>query len=805
MRGGQRNARAAALALCALLALLGACGNGEQDSLALVRQLQEQGRFEQSLELLRELREAHPDDPEISHLHGVALSAAGNPSLAIWPLRKAAEHPDWAVESGTLLAMLLLETGDAPDAIEAASTVLTHDPDNLEALGLRAQARLAANREEEEALADIDRVLELDPDNLTALVPRAMALIALQRLEEAEAALETLESRWRDSAADPSSQATWCATLAIFAAEKGDVELAKQRFEDCLEKFPQESVLLTEAVGFYDQMGEPERGTEILRRALEGETRPLTSQIALARRLREFGETDEAERLLREAVEDESAQTALLARLALVEHFEALENFAAAASALEPAIEALDDPRLRFRYADFLIRAEEYDRALKVAEGLDEQVFADLARGVILLRQGKPREALETLDAGIVLWPNNAGARYYAALAAEQLGDFDRAISEYRNSIRANAAASDAGLRLARLYEAQGEYEPAWIAVRHYLNPGHPRDPEALVLSVRLANRLGRPSAVQEALGQLARLPGQTGRAVAEAARIAGARAGPAEAVAVVERAGLDLTDPRNAEALGSLVASLSEAGDHRAALARVNASLEAHSDTATFHEIRARALEASGADREAVRACFERAIELDPDDARALSGLGRIAGGSGEFERAIALYDRAAAADPDEPEHPYAAIELLSAHGRSKEVERRLEAMLKGHPYYGRAADRLARHLVARGESLDRALNLSRRALRFQAGPQALGTLGWVQLERGEFEASIEALERALVLRPDAPSTRYRLGRALAADGQMQAARDALHRALEAESFPEREQAAAELARLETGGEAAR
>jgi tetratricopeptide (TPR) repeat protein len=188
-----------------------------------------------------------------------------------------------------------------------------------------------------------------------------------------------------------------------------------------------------------------------------------------------------------------------------------------------------------------------------------------------------------------------------------------------------------------------------------------------------------------------------------------------------------------------------------------VNASLEAHSDTATFHEIRARALEASGADREAVRACFERAIEL------------------------------------------------LSAHGRSKEVERRLEAMLKGHPYYGRAADRLARHLVARGESLDRALNLSRRALRFQAGPQALGTLGWVQLERGEFEASIEALERALVLRPDAPSTRYRLGRALAADGQMQAARDALHRALEAESFPEREQAAAELARLETGGEAAR
>jgi cytochrome c-type biogenesis protein CcmH/NrfG len=71
------------------------------------------------------------------------------------------------------------------------------------------------------------------------------------------------------------------------------------------------------------------------------------------------------------------------------------------------------------------------------------------------------------------------------------------------------------------------------------------------------------------------------------------------------------------------------------------------------------------------------------------------------------------------------------------------------------------------------------------------------VQLDRG--------LERALELRPDAPSTHYRLGRALAADGQAQAARDALHRALEAESFPEREQAVAELARLETTGAATR
>jgi tetratricopeptide (TPR) repeat protein len=803
--GGQLAACATALAVCGLLILLAACGNGEPESLAAIRQLHEQGRYEESLELLEEFREVHPDDPEAQHLYGVAVSATGNASLAIWPLRKAAEHPDWAAKSGTLLAMLLLQTGDAPDAVEAASRVLADEPDHLEALGLRAQARLAAKGDAEEALADIDRILELDPDNLTALVPRAMALIALKRLEEAEVALETLDSRWREDFADPSDQAKWCATLAIFAREKGDLELAKQRFANCLEKFPKESVLLAEAVGFYDQTGEPERGTEILRRALQDQPRPLDTQIILARRLREFGETEEAERLLREAVEDESVPIALLARLALVDHFEALENYAAAASALEPALEVQDDPRLRFRYTDLLIRAKEYDRALQVAEGLEEQVFVDLARGVILLGQGKPREALETLEAGLRLWPNNAGARYYAALAAEELGDFDRAISEYRDSIRANAAASDAGLRLARLYDAEGNYESGWIAVRHHLSPGHPRDAEALVLSIRLAHRLGGASGVREALGQLARLPGQAGRAVAEAARIAREEGGAGEAVTAVERAGLDLTDPRHAEALSSLVASLSEAGDHQAALARVGAALEAHPDAAAFYEVRARALEASGAEREAVRASFERAIELDPDDARALAGLGRIAAENGELEDAVALYDRAAVADPDDADIPYAVIELLAARGRSEEVGPRLEAMLKSHPYHGRAADRLARHLVVRGESLDRALKLARRALRFQAGSEALDTLGWVRLERGDFEASIKAFERALELRPDAPSTLYRFGRALAAAGQARAAQDALHRALEAGSFPEREQALADLARLDAGSEAAR
>ena len=123
---------------------------------------------------------------------------------------------------------------------------------------------------------------------------------------------------------------------------------------------------------------------------------------------------------------------------------------------------------------------------------------------------------------------------------------------------------------------------------------------------------------------------------------------------------------------------------------------------------------------------------------------------------------------------------------------------LLVHHPHCGKAADDLARLLVAQGRDLDRALALARRAIRFRAGPEAFETLGWVQLGRGESELAVEALRRAVELRPASASAQYRLGLALASVGDEDAARDALRLALEAGDFAEAERAKAELVRLE-------
>ena len=68
-------------------------------------------------------------------------------------------------------------------------------------------------------------------------------------------------------------------------------------------------------------------------------------------------------------------------------------------------------------------------------------------------------------DRGQRLWPNSASVRYHAGLAAEYDGDLERAVEEYRQAVRIDAAATSGAWRLARILEGQGQREAAQIAL----------------------------------------------------------------------------------------------------------------------------------------------------------------------------------------------------------------------------------------------------------------------------------------------------------------------------------------------------
>jgi len=315
-----------------------------------------------------------------------------------------------------------------------------------------------------------------------------------------------------------------------------------------------------------------------------------------------------------------------------------------------------------------------------------------------------------------------------------------------------------------------------------------------LVQGIRIGHRAGKPQIVEQAAGQLRALPGGRSLVAAEFAAIRAARGGPSAGAEAIRAARLDLTRPRSGPALGPLVEYLVAAGRSAEALEATQAALAAHPEEALFHELRGRALRGSG-EPDAAREAFQRALELEPRRAAALAQLAALAAEQGDRDAAIALYDRAALADPEDASYAWDAIELLSATDDAAELERRLEALLARHATHAAAAELLARRLRERDP--ERAFALARRAVRLRGGPDALDTLGRIQLVRGDAESAARSLRASVRLRPDSPSSQYWLGRALAATRDEEGARRALEASLALGAFPEREVAQAELARL--------
>ena len=746
-----------ALALTGLLAC-SACHR--RDRLAEARTLQETGDLYGSLEPLRELIAENPNDPEVHYLYGGALSALGHVSQGEFSLEKAMEDPKWRVRAGVQLALGALKTADYPRAIEMAGRVLESEPDHIAALLIRSEARARNHKDLELALADADRALTLDPDRIDALKPRILALLALDRIKEAEASIADLGVRL--DAADASHQlAGWhCAIEAVFTEEKaiyeedkGAAEHAQELWKGCVERFPSDPDVVEHAVEYYDEQGEGDRSIEVLRAALAKDPVADVYRPKLAERLRAAGEPADAEAVLREAADAPEPVRAVIAGLELAEHFQALGDYAKSLEAADRAMQRSGElagpvpPQVLFEYADALLLADELDRAEAVAKEMTVDAHRELVLARVEQERGHYRRAARHYDEAFRLWPDNGDARFTAAVAAEANGDFARAIEQYRYAIRIQASDSEARARLARLHLAEGK---PGLALEMLDGPAPVPDSDADLLGLRLRVQQGEITgkglkAMLDKRG--AKKPEQLARALASVAQGLAARRDSAGALRLLrEQKRVSLRDPDSAPALRVFVAIARDSGSASAAVPLAREAVAAHPEAATSHELLGRALEASGAPADAVRAEYARALELDAKNTGALLGLGRLALAS-DPNQALELFDRAAAATTDDAEGGEAALggaRALVAAGRAQDAEARLAAALPKHPLVGALAGELADLRAKRGESSDETLALARRATRFGGGPEAWERLARVHEQRGDKDKAAEARSNA-------------------------------------------------------------
>lgn len=719
-----------------------ACGAG--DPLELARKRQDAGDFAGSLEILQSLAAERTEDPEVQYRYGLALVRTGQPSLAIWSLRRAMDDPAWIDRAARELARSAISTANADAAVEAMDRLLEQKPDDLDALVLRSKAKIATRRDFEGALADANRVIETDPDHNDALVMRAVALLMLTRTDEAEAALKDLEARAVDVDLGLDVGARFCAARAMFAQAKEQWEEAEALHEKCLAAFPADENVVGQAVRFYDERERPQRAVEILQQIVAADPLASAAREALGWRLERAGRGDEAEKVFREGTTVRDGELASVSWIDLANLFAHRGDLAASAEALGHAMETTKEPRaeLVYQYADTLVMTGDLTRAREVAKQLQVPAHRELLEARVLMQEGQIEPALARFDAGLRLWPDNAVARYYAARTAERLGLFERAIDDYRYSIRAGVAVTDARYRLARLLESARVYDQA-VGVARHATANAPADPAAERVALRILARLGRLEDVRPLMRSLAQDPERWGESVAAMAQGVREASGPAEAARFVREAqALDLNDPRSEAALRELVVALVESGDAAGAVAAADAALKAHPEHAGFHALRGLAL-ATG-DAAKARAAYERALALDAKSAHALLGLAQLEAREGRAKEAQDLYARAIAAQGDtelgDVEPWRGAAELLLAQGRRDEAQQRLAELLLRDPYDARAAARLAALRAEQPEGRDEALALAKRAVFFGRTAEAFDVLAQVYRLRGEEAQAAEA-----------------------------------------------------------------
>lgn len=747
----------AASTACWIWLLVVAAGCDRTISLEEARALHAQDRYAETVEPLRKRLDASPDDPEAHLLYGTALSKTGSPRVAVWSLRKAAESPEWTVPATIELAAAHARASNWKEAIEAAEAVLELEPDNLAAHIVRGEAYLSEGEEPEKALEDFDFVLEQDPMSRPALSSRASVLLLVGRVDEASEAIDQLEALAAGTPGDELAQAELCTVQSVLLQERGELTDAESRFEDCLERFPSQGVVVEAAMGFFDAKGDFARSTAVLEKALELAPESIIFRRTLAMRAQLSGDPEKALAILKDGLSTQNPELRTALWTDITNYHVDRDELPEAIAAYEEALALVDHPPQIsiLTHADLLARAGRHADALRVAKGLENDAYVGLIEARIALDQGDPKRALARLDEVFPTWPNNAGARYYAARAAEQMGDFARAIEEYRQSLRSAPQETEAGLRLAKLYLAAGSFQEAWNLAGQYVMV-NPDDVEGGRV-VAAAAAKDEDADLQRLLSQMRGTRLWPAAAAVRAQFVAG-RKDAKTALAWLDSLRMsdaDWNNPGYAELLRTRILLLDSAGDKSGADKTLESALAAQPESSEFLEIRAALLESRGAAAAEIRVAFEQALEKDEGNWLANEGLARALEQAGDFPGAIAHYDRSTQAHPESPIAARKAAALAAREGDRVDSEKRWALLLKEHPWDAEAARALTLIRKDRGETDDVTLDYAERAVMFGGGKEAEALLIQIHEARGEKERAQDvarAFEQGKPIPPKKP-----------------------------------------------------
>lgn len=714
----------------------------------------------------------NPETAKLEYLEsGNRFVADGRFDEAIVQYRNALRHDERFGEARWRLAQAFEHTGNAPAALREYVRAADLLPDDVE-VQIKAATFLLRFQQFEDAQSRADQALGHDPGNVEALIVRANAM-AGQR--DVGGAIHEIEEAL---AAQPPDSRMYT-TLGTLRSVGGEVAGAEEAFLKAVETDPSSVEARLALANFYWLGGRSDDVEKVLddARALDPSHEIVNRMLAAFYLVTD--RAPEAEAPLKVVVARvDSVETKLL----LADYYLQTRRYSEATAILEPLAQGSNPSgAAMLRLAGIEYNAGRRDAALRMVDELIAREPQNAAALTTLsawqLEARNVADAVQAARAATEADPSSAAAQLALGRALAANREPEAAITALNEVLRLNPRVTDAQVLLSRLQLASGNPD---AAVQYATDASRtvPDDPAVrMALARSLIAQGNLPRAEPEVRALLTEYP-QAAATHAVSGALLAARGDAAGARAAFGRA-LD-RDPNSLEALQGLLRLDFAAGRMPAAIARIEERVAKHPDSAALVFLAARTYGAAGQE-DKVEKFLRAGLELDPDNLQAYALLGRIYTSQGRLSEALGEFEVAAARQSNAVGAATMAATLLGMLGREDEARKRYEAIVEANPRAAVAANNLAWMYAESGGNLDVALQLAQSAKsQMPDSPEVNDTLGWIYYKQNLPRMAIPPLEQSVAADPTNGGYQFRLGLACAKADQPEKAVAALERALE-------------------------
>jgi tetratricopeptide (TPR) repeat protein len=730
-----------ARALVALLvvAFLAACSNPEKEKVEHVRKGDQYVADKKDDFAVIEYASAIKIDPKYGDAHwklAQTYERINNLSGAFPEYVRAADALPGNRDAQIKATEVLFVGGQLEDAKARAMALVAKNPKDVEARLLQANA-MAALRDTDGALSQVEEALKVSPEHGGAFVTLAAIRAQRGQLKEAEAAYR------RAITLAPKAAGNRLA-LANFLLTARRAPEAESVLSDTLALEPQNLVANRMLAGLYLSTRR-NKDAEVPLKIVARVSKDPAASFQLADYYANEGRTKDATDLLTELASKQATSAEAETRLAALEH---------SMNKVSEAHKRLDV---------LLSRVPSYAPAL-------------VMRARWLTTENKLDEALESAKAAVAANPQSSAA--YATLAEVQnrRGQATDAVKWYTEVLRLDPNALGARAALSRLNLAAGQLE---AAVR-YGDEARRSEPQSIAARVALSRSLlatGNVARAEKEIADLVKGAPSVPAVHTLQGLLEGAKRNDPAARRAFEHA-LQLS-PGFVEALSGLTALDLRANVPLRALARLEPEIAKQATNTALLALAARAYNAAG-NQEKAEQTLRRAVSADPQFRVGYTMLAQLYIQQRRLDQARAEFEGMAKRDPAAVDVRTMVGVLFEAQGKRDEAKKWYEGTVSASDNAPIAANNLAYIYAEQSTNLDMALQLATSAKpKLPNDPDVDDTIGWVYYKKDLASLAVGPLEESLKRRPDNAEVLYHLGLTHAKLGNKDKARAALQRAL--------------------------